>query len=206
MSFNIENFRANGLQQGGARPNQFEVAVFPPFTTVQSKRSVLLVSAASLPGYVVQPVVVPYFGAQIKYSGERVYDNWDVTVLNDEDFSMRAMFERWSNIMNTLISNRLDPGFYPTGYKTHAEVTQKGKDGRDLRNYRFVGLWPMSITPIPLDWGSQGQIEQFNVTFCLDYFELVNQSSATDQYNALLNDEPDQGSISGNPSTGTFVQ
>ncbi len=204
MAFNINNFRSDGLRQGGARPTQFEVAVFPPFSTIESKRTVLLCSAASLPGFVVQPAIAPYFGAQIKFSAERVYDNWDITVLNDEDFALRAMFERWSNHMNTLVSNRLDPTYYPTAYKSHAEVTQKGKDGRDLRTYRFVGLWPIAVTPIPLDWQAVGQIEQFNVTFSLDYFEPINQNTATDQYNAILPDEPNTGNISGNPSTGQF--
>jgi len=176
--------------------------LFPPFTSAESKRSVLLVSAASLPGFVVQPVIAPYFGWQAKFAGERVYDNWDVTIMNDEDFGQRAMLESWSNIMNTLVSNRLNPSFYPTGYKATAEVLQKGKDGRDLRAYQFIGLWPMSITPIPLDWGSQGQLEQFNVTFALDYFQPINQSSASDQYSVLLPDEPEQGSISGNQETG----
>ena len=196
MAFNINDFRANGARQGLARPNQFTVALFPPFATPESSRSVLLVQAASLPSFDLAPVVVPYFGAQIKFSGERNYNPWPITVINDEDFAMRAMFEKWSNIMNTLVSNRLDPNYYPTAYKTTAEVTQKGKDGRDLRVYRFVGLWPMQVSDIALSWESQGQYEQFQVVFSIDYFEPIFTTS-TDTYNPLLPDEPQ---ISGNPN------
>ncbi len=103
--------------------------------------------------------------------------------------------------MNTLVSNRLDPNMWPTGYKAAAEVIQKGKDGRDLRTYRFVGLWPIVVSPIGLDWSAQGQFETFNVTFSLDYFEPVAQNSSPDQYQPILQDEPNQGNISGAPGT-----
>jgi hypothetical protein len=153
------------------------------------KRFSLLINAASLPGFYVQPVVVPYFGAQIKFSGERVFQDWQVQVMNDEDFAVRAVLEKWSNLMNALISNRMDPAFYATGYKASAEVIQYGKDGRKLRSYRFLGLWPNTVEQIQLDWSAIGQVEYFPVSFSLDYFEPTDQSSATDTYNPILSGE-----------------
>ncbi len=196
MSFNINSFKANGLKFGGARPTQFEVNLFPPFSSQASQNVKFLVAAASLPGFIVQPAIAPYFGAQIKFSGERVFQDWAVEILNDEDFAVRAMLEKWSNHMNALISNRLDPAMYPTTYKTTAEVTQFGKDGRNLRIYRFVGLWPMQIQEITLGWDAVTQIERFGCTFSLDYFEPFDQTSSPDKYNPIL---PDDGQISGNP-------
>src|SRR5688572_7440873 len=157
---------------GGARPTAFMVDLFSPFSSENQKRARLFITAASLPSFTVQQAVVPYFGAQIKFSAERIYENWDVVVQNDEDFPIRAMLEKWSNDMNGLISNRLNPERYPTGYKTTAEVTQMAKDGsKPLRIYKMSGLWPVQVGAIQLDWSAAGQIEMFQVSFSIDYFE-----------------------------------
>jgi hypothetical protein len=207
LAFNLNNFKADGLKFGGARPSEFDVAIFPPFSTVESSRSVLFVTAASLPGFNLGQTVVPYFGNSIKFDGDRSYDNFDVTINNDEDFAIRAMLERWSNHINALVSNRMDPTFWPTAYKGSAEVTQYGKDGRVLRVYRMIGLWPATITPIQLDWSMQNMIETYQVSFSVDYIEPIAQNSSADQYNVILPDEPNQGNISGNPAStpGTFT-
>src|SRR5690606_9191446 len=92
---------------------------------------------------------------------------------------------QWHNQINTLISNRLDPAvanvrptsgnFAPSSYKTSALVHQFGKVGPGdesgiIRTYEFVGLFPIAIDMIPLDWEQQNVIEQFDVTFTYDYF------------------------------------
>jgi len=160
------------------------------------------VQAASMPGWIVGQAPVPYFGAVIKYSGERQYMDWQCNILNDEDFAVRAMLEKWSNHMNTLISNRLDPEIWPTSYKSTAEVTQFSKDGRPIRSYLFSGIFPISIDPIDLNWGDTNRIETFNVTFSVDYFEPTNQETSPDKYNALLGDE---ASISGQQGVPALV-
>lgn len=212
MSFNINDFRAGGLIYGGARPSQFEVSIFPvnsptaaaggldgtPFASTTPKRIKFFVQAASLPAFIIGQAPVPYFGAVIKYAGERQYTDWQVTIMNDEDFAVRAFLEKWSNMMNALVSNRLDPEVYPTRYKSTAEVIQFGKDGSVVRAYTFHGLFPTVIDPIDLNWGDVNRIETYNVTFSLDYFEPTVQGTFnnSDVYSALLDDD-ETGAISG---------
>ena len=108
------------------------------------------------------------------------------------------MLENWSNEINALISNRMNPDIWPNGYKTSAVVYQKGKDGKNIRAYRFEGIWPSSIDQIPLAWGSQSQMEEFGVTFCLDYFEPANFGFGTgDIYNPQLQDDDQVGNVNG---------
>ena len=204
MAFNINNFRSHGLIYGGTRPSQFEINVFPnaALNMATKDRIKFFVQAASMPGWIVGQAPVPYFGAVIKYSGERQYMDWQCNILNDEDFAVRAMLEKWSNHMNTLISNRLDPEIWPTSYKSTAEVTQFSKDGRPIRSYLFSGIFPISIDPIDLNWGDTNRIETFNVTFSVDYFEPTNQETSPDKYNALLGDE---ASISGQQGVPALV-
>lgn len=199
MAFNIASFLHNGLQFGGARPTQFQVDIFPPLNigagatpgigVAVSKQFSFVCTAASLPEFTVQPATCAYFGAILKYSAERVFGDWSVQVLNDEDFSQRAMFERWSNAMNTLISNRLDPTYYATKYKASAVVTQYSKSGPILRQYTMWNLWPMRISDIPLSWEAATQIERFEVNFALDYFYPSAQDNSPDVFNPTLSDD-----------------
>ena len=125
-------------------------------------------------------VQVPYFGRFIKLEGNRTYPDWEVTIMNDEDFVLRRMFEIWSNQMNLAVSNVMDPVVFPLGYKQDAHVTQYGKTGDTLAVYQFKGLWPKVISPIGLDWGQQNAIEEFQVVFAYDYWIPGPGGSAQD--------------------------
>lgn len=152
-----------------------------------------VVQAASLPSFTVQPVVVPYFGREVKFSGDRVFNDWQVTVMNDEDFTVRNAFEAWSNAMNTLISNRLDPNMWATEYKQTATVLQYGKDGATVRKYDFYGLFPSQVDNIGLQWDAVNQIESFGINFSYDYFVLdvdaVSAQMEDQPYDAVLADD-----------------
>lgn len=183
MTFNIEGFKAQGLRLGGARPTLFEVqctfpAGVPTIGILQGGR--FLISASQLPASLIDEIRVPYFGRSIKVAGDRTFENWPVTVLNDEDFALRNAFETWHNLMNTMVSNRLSPEVAgPIGgqqsYKTDLVVRQFMKEGPPsesgmARQYRIIGAFPNAISPIPVDWADTNRIEQFEVSFSYDYW------------------------------------
>jgi hypothetical protein len=192
VPFNIEQFKAKSLPYGGARPTLFEVNItMPPGIGAQaSQRMRFVVTAASLPSFIVEPVVVAYFGRQVKYAGDRVFQDWQVTVQNDEDFTVRNAFEAWSNGMNALVSNRMDPNLYATAYKTIADVRQLGKDGAVIRKYNFHGIFPSQVDNIGLSWDAINQIETFAVNFSYDYYELD-----TGYLSANMKDGPYQSTL-----------
>lgn len=169
--FNIEEFKAKGLPLGGARPSQFFVDMNPPpllgFNTDTFR---FTCKAASIPPSIVSPVEVSYFGRRVKYSGDREFPDWTVTVLNDADFAIRKMMTAWSDSMNYHIDNVMESGVWPTGYKQSATITQMRQDGEPIMTYSFYGLFPTQIDPIPVDWENINQVEMFEVTFSYDYW------------------------------------
>lgn len=178
MAFNINDFKSAALPFGGARPSQFEVILGAPANLREALDQAslnqfrLVCRAASLPPSALGTIEVPYFGRKIKLAGDRVYSSWQVTVMNDEDFAIRSLLEKWSNAMNTIETNIRRP-LRETGYKADIEVRQYGKnDTADIpvRSYRIVGAFPTVISPIDLDWNATDQIENFNVTFEYDYW------------------------------------
>lgn len=164
MAFSINEFKSQ-LVGGGARPTLFEVRLTNPVTSVADFKIPFMVKAAQLPGSTLGSYTVPYFGRQIKYAGDRTFEDWTVTVINDEDFLIRNALEAWSNSINSHVSNTRS---LPQDYKSDAQVIQYGKDGTALRQYTFQGLYPINLDPIDLNWETQDTIEEFGVTFQYD--------------------------------------
>jgi hypothetical protein len=81
--------------------------------------------------------------------------------------------EQWSNAINSFQGNiRTTGGSSPSLYKSDAILTHFGKDGTPLREYKMVGIWPMTISQIELNWETDSAVEEFQVTFAIDYFEV----------------------------------
>lgn len=174
MAFNLAEFIAQGLTYGGARPSLFQVILTPPVAIGVSPPSVQKFSfacqAAALPAATINQIEVPYFGRKIKVAGERTFDNWSVSVMNDEDFQVRAMFELWSNALNSLESNVRQQNLDAENYKATMDIIQYAKNGELLRSYQIIGAFPVDVSAIETNWNSTSTIETFNVTFAYDYW------------------------------------
>lgn len=177
MARSIDNIKAQ-LELGGARPSLFEVRVFFSGNLAglgDLSKMPFLCKAASLPPETTGIVEVPYQGRKIKVAGNRVFPEWQITIINDEDFRLRNAFELWHQAINTHRGNIRDLGATaaPASYKGEAEITQLGKEGNSIRKYRFEGIWPSEVAPITLDWGTTDAIEEFTVTLQYDIWELA---------------------------------
>ena len=182
-SFNqrsITNFR-DRLVGGGARSNMFEVNIELPTKVIglndYNADIRFMVKAAEIPAANIGNIPVPFRGRILPVAGDRTFDPWTVTVINDQKFNIRDAMEQWSNKINDL---RFDVGdTNPADYQTKAEVYQLSRQGGSsggssnsgsdqitvLRQYNFEGIYPNAVSSIPLDYGATDQIEEFQVTF-----------------------------------------
>lgn len=181
MPFNISAFKSNGLVYGGARPSLFTVMMSVPpgigIDTVSVNKFQFVCKTAQLPESAIGTIDVPYFGRKIKVAGERAFSDWAVSVLNDEDFSVRSMFETWSNAINRLVANVRDPAIANENYKVDLDIYQYGKDGSTIRAYQLIGAFPTTVGPIGLNWESSNAIEEFSVNFSYDYWIPLIETS-----------------------------
>ena len=95
----ISNFKT-ALAGGAARPNLFEVSIpsFPSFVNNwNDEKFNFLCKSAAMPASNVAPIDVPFRGRILKVAGDRTFDTWTVTIINDEDFQLRSAFEKWMN-------------------------------------------------------------------------------------------------------------
>lgn len=180
MAFNVAEFRANMIGDG-ARPNLFQVSLtFPTIAqdgTLASQKASFMAKSAQLPGSTVGIVPVYYFGRELKFAGNRTFTDWTLQIINDEDFTIRRSLESWMNAINSHSGNvRNGAAVNPSSYSVDATVTQYGKSGDILKTYKFVGMFPIDIAPIDLDWGSNDTIEEYATTFAFQYWESDSTS------------------------------
>jgi len=169
----ISNFKSK-LTGGGARANLFEVVLTFPDTSKPDSdvldKARFMVKGANMPASNVAQIEVPFRGRVLKIAGDRTFDSWTVTVINDTDFAIRSAFERWMNTINRLSDNTGLTN--PADYQADAYVYQLDRDGSTLRSYRFFDTFPTQVGPIELSYDAQG-IQEFTVELQVQYWEAV---------------------------------
>ena len=172
MAFNVNLFQG-ALKFGGARPSLFQVNITNPVNATGDVMVPFMAKASQTPGTTIAPLPLKYFGREIKLAGQRTFEPWNVTIINDEDYAIRDALEDWANSINSGQNNLTKLGSSsPTLYKSDAQVTQFSKTGVPLRVYNMVGIWPSTIAPIELSWETSESIEEYQVTFEVDYWEV----------------------------------
>ena len=174
----ITDFKSK-LTGGGARANLFEVVLSFPDAAKPSQsvldKSRFLVKAANLPASNVTNIPVPFRGRILNVAGDRTFDTWSVTVINDTDFSIRSAFEKWMNTINRLSDNT---GLTdPAAYQADAFVYQLDRSGETLRAYHMYDLYPTQVTAIELGYDQQG-IEEFTVELQVLWWEAVKGNAS----------------------------
>jgi hypothetical protein len=170
MAFNATEFRAN-LKHGGARPNLFEVAITIPDSVDAERQVRFMVEAASAPAYTTGFVDVPYFGRDTKWFGDRTYSAWSVSVIADEDYTLRKAIEAWQDrgARGDWGTNHIEQSRGLQLY-TDATVIAYGKEGEKIRELKMHNLFPVNIGPLEFSWSANNQIQRFSCDFEFDYY------------------------------------
>jgi len=181
----ISDFKSK-LTGGGARPNLFEVELaFPSSVAVENdvlQKSRFLVKAAALPASTIASVDIPFRGRILKVAGDRTFETWTITVINDVDFSIRSAFEKWMNTINRMsdatgLTN-------PVDYQKDAIVKQLDRDGSVLRSYKFWDIFPTNLSAMDLNYETTDTIQDFTVELQVHWWEAfrgtANQAGGED--------------------------
>lgn len=205
----ISDFKS-ALQGGGARPNLFEVAIpsLPiaadtTWDTTSQTNFNFLCKAAALPASNIAPIEVPFRGRTLKVAGDRTFDTWTVTIINDEDFTIRTAMERWMNGISKL--DNASGATNPTSYMKDAFVYQLGRgagqgrfstshnnvDGTEtgvtpLRTYKFFDIFPTNVAQIDLSYDNSDAVEEYTVEFQVQYWQAGADNDASDQTQTII--------------------
>ena len=183
-----------------ARPNLFLCELnFPSTFTDQATLKELgtfTVKAANLPATQLGTVEVPYRGRVLKIAGDRTFEPWTITIMNDKNFRLRDAFEKWTESIQAYAQNVTTAGTNIQNYYADMFVSQLDRNTSDvttassnglaknasqgaqgiphqvLREYRFVDVFPTNISAIDLDFGSNDAIEEFTVEMQVQYWQV----------------------------------
>ena len=165
----VDDFKSK-LTGGGARSNMFKVTCnFPGYAQGDVELTSFLCKGANLPASILNPVEVNFRGRKLQMAGDRTFEPWTVTIINDVDFSVRNAFERWSNGINQHADGRGLAN--PTEYMADMIVEQLNKNGDSVKRYDIRGTFPTNISEIELSYDNENQIEEFTVELQVQYWE-----------------------------------
>lgn len=166
----VDEFKSR-LTGGGARGNLFQVTLANPRGGLGVNLDVdfgsFMIEAAQLPSSSVGTIEIPFRGRRLKVAGDRVFEPWTVTVINDTEFKIRDEMEKWMNA----IANHADAGGTqnPELYFADLRVEQFDRDEAVIKTYTFKDAWPSDISAIDLSYADDN-IERFQITWQYQYW------------------------------------
>ena len=187
----LSDFKSR-LVGGGARPNLFECELNFP-SGLASEVTVdddfrFMIKAAQMPASNINVIDIPFRGRNLKIAGDRTFDPWTITVINDTNFKIRNAFERWMNFINRHDDNA--GVITPAAYQTEMIVRQLGRgtvsqdtDGAlptttdtmpVLKVYKFYGTFPTNVSAIEVSYDAADSIEEFTVDLQVQWWDALN--------------------------------
>lgn len=216
----LEDFKSR-LRGGGARPNLFECVIkFPELLDAKlsndeqtsiKEDTRFMIKAANLPASNVNVIDVPFRGRNLKVAGDRTFDVWTITVINDVDFNIRTSFEKWMNMINKHDDNSgiTRPGQYQTDAYVYQLGRNKGSSASEqkiptggsaipvLKAYRFYGVFPTNVSSIELSYDQADTIEEFTVDLQVQWWDALDSEG-----NSSLNPGDTEGVGGVGPNVG----
>ena len=170
----------------GARANLFEIEIgFPdaiastiPSTAAKDKTKILC-KAAAVPGFTVGTIEVPYrAGRRIKIPGDRTFADWTVTIINDEDHSLRQAFNAWINLISKGNYNSATKSSAISEYYQDITCNHLKADNTISRKYQLNDAFPTDVSAIDLSFDSTDTLSEFTVNFQYHYLKAGNSTTA----------------------------
>ena len=184
----IDSFKSSVVSDF-ARPNLFQVDLSFPSEVIANATGLsdlgkFTVRAANLPSSQMGIVEVPFRGRVLKIAGDRTFEPWTITIMNDSRFALRNAFEAWVEKIqaaneNITQTSGLGDESDATGYFTDMFVHQLSRDASSsekstiLRSYKFTDVFPSNVSAIDLDFGSNDAVDEFTVELQVQYWQAI---------------------------------
>ena len=176
---NLSSF-TQALQGGGARANQFMVTMGGAGATGMTNNFHFLCRSAQIPAMTIGEVAVPYRGRVIYLAGDRTYDAWTVTIMNDRNYGVRSQLESWMNNMGDIGAASTAATLNANNYYATAIVKQMDRNDATIRTYTLDGVWPTTLDAIDLAFDANDAIQEFGATFRFNWMTIAGGGTGGD--------------------------
>jgi len=175
MAFELSDFQAK-LKGGAARPTLFLASLANPSgipgITFDDTTS-FFIKAAQIPASTIPELIVPFMGKELKIAGDRTFEPWTITIINDIDFTARSLLEEW---MAGIAHHNATAGTTGdiSGYGAQLSVKHyKDSEETPSAEYQFIGAWPSQLDAIELGWDNKDAVEEYGCTFSYQYWKKI---------------------------------
>ena len=169
MATTISDFASNF--RGGVRPNLFRVDIQGAPESFNDFH--FFCKGAPIPASTLTAIPVPFRGRQLQVPGDRTFEEWTVTVLNDVNWQHRSAMENWSNRINAHGANISD--FNDLSFYGNALVLHLDRQGTVLRRYILEDIFPTTISAIDLTSDANDTVEEYTVSFAVNNVKIDGQ-------------------------------
>jgi len=175
MVLNVNDFKAK--LNGGVRSNLFKITLASPVNGLEvANVGAFLAKTGELPGSTITPIILPFRGRQLKISGDKTFDPWTVTIMNDPEFKIRKALEQWMSGIN----NHEDGQGTNDNYFVDLRIESQDREGNTLRAYKLKDAWPSDLGPIAVSFDAENQLQEYQVTFQYQYWIAGESENASD--------------------------
>jgi hypothetical protein len=171
----------------GARANLFEIELTFPTAVISavggnqtafSTNMGLLCKSAAVPGFTIGVIEVPFrAGRRIKIAGDRTFADWTVTIINDENHTMRNAFNAWVNYVSTSNYDSVSKST-ATDYYSTIKIKHLKADGSVSRQYLLTDAYPTDVGALDLSFDSTDTLSEFTVNFQYHYLQAGNKDES----------------------------
>lgn len=164
-----------------ARPNLFKVKIVPPLPLIKdwdaSKSGLLaLAKSANFPQISIKEWTYERAGQKLHIpTNEMDYGDMSITFINDVDFNIRTLFNRWQRL--ALFNWERNVGAIPLlALSGTVVVYQYDSSLKPVYAIKLINAWPQTISSIELNQESENTPEEFSVEFKFTMHEIYKNS------------------------------
>ena len=178
---------------GGIYPSLFRIDTNSTVFSDNDKQNLaFLCTAANLPPSNLGEITVNHRGRQVYLPGFRTFEPWTITILSDENMSIRTAFEKWVDRLDGARDHVSDDVNFNLGENTglfsNWTVTQLDRQGKAIKAYRLDACFPTSVSDIALSAEST-DLASFNVTLRYQYHRTTGLPGVNGGVGKGFNDE-----------------
>ena len=136
---------------GGVCPSLFRIDTNSNVFSDNDKQNLaFLCTAANLPPSNLGEITVNHRGRQVYLPGFRTFEPWTITILSDEDMSIRTAFEKWVDRLDGARDHVSDDVNFNLGTNnalfSNWRVTQLNRQGKAIKSYLLDACFPTSVS------------------------------------------------------------
>jgi len=171
MSFNVDSWKSKVKENLPA--SMYKVAIYGSPVTYQD----IMIRAESITAPGISWLSVdnysPYGNGKM-YNIPYRFNPQEISVIHtiDDKGELLRQFKDWADKIVDMPDTKMGAKYY-NDYVARMEIYVYNRQGRTVKTYNLEEIFPMSVEPLNLSWGSSDELARFSVSYKYTKFKIV---------------------------------